>query len=258
MVSEAGGVGQWLERQAGVVRSLAIYYAPGRVRRLSRFYASFIRPGDLCFDVGAHVGNRVAAWRRLGARVVAVEPQAHLNDLLRRLYGRAPDVTLVRAALGAAPGEATLRHDPRNPTVSTLSDNWLAAVGRDPSFAGVRWRAAETVPVTTLDALIAQHGQPALCKIDVEGYEAEVLRGLNRPLPVISFEYIPAAIGVAADCLTELVRLGEYEFNWFVGESHRWASTDWLSAPAMRQRLDELAIGRASGDIFARLIPVSR
>ena len=84
-----------LERQAGVLRSLAIYYAPGRVRRLSRFYAPFIRPGDLCFDVGAHVGNRVAAWRRLGARVVAVEPQAHLHGWLRRLYGRSPDVTPV-------------------------------------------------------------------------------------------------------------------------------------------------------------------
>ena len=206
-----------LERQAGVLRSLAIYYAPGRVRRLSRFYAPFIRPGDLCFDVGAHVGNRVAAWRRLGARVVAVEPQSHLHGWLRRLYGRSPDVTLVPFAVGAAPGTAVLRHDPRNPTVSSLSDEWIAAVGRDPSFAGVSWWAAETVPVTTLDALIAQYGRPVLCKIDVEGFEAEVLRGLGQPLPVIAFEYIPAAMSVAANCLAELARLGAYEFNWFSG-----------------------------------------
>lgn len=249
--------GQWLERQAGVLRSLAIYYAPGRVRRLSHFYAAFIRPGDLCFDVGAHVGNRVAAWRRLGARVVAVEPQSHLYGWLRRLYGRGEQVTILPLAVGAAPGEAVLHGDPRNPTVSTLSDEWRAAVGRDSSFAGVRWRAAETVAVTTLDALIGQYGRPALCKIDVEGFEAEVLRGLSAPLPVISFEYVPAAIGVAVACLAELGRLGEYEFNWFVGESHRWASPVWLSAAAMRGRLDELAAARASGDVFARLVSVA-
>jgi FkbM family methyltransferase len=245
-----------LERRIGLWRSLAIYYAPGRVRRLSHFYAQFVRPGDLCFDVGAHVGNRVAAWLRLGARVVAVEPQPRLMDWLARRYGRMPGVSLVRAAVGAAPGTAVLRHDPRNPTVSTLSEAWIAAVEQDASFAGVRWRVAESVAVTTLDALIAAHGRPALCKIDVEGYEAEALRGLSRPLPVVSFEYIPAAIDVARACVERLASLGEYEFNWFPGESHRWASPGWLSCRAMAAQLDRLAEGRASGDVFARLASI--
>ena len=105
---------------------------------------------------------------------------------------------------------------------------------------------------TTLDALIAAHGRPALCKIDVEGFEAEVLRGLSQPLPLVSFEYLPAAITVAYACLARLAALGEYEFNWFVGESHRWASPTWLDAGAMAAQLDTLAAGRASGDIFAR------
>lgn len=245
------------ERQAGVLRSLAIYYAPGRVRRLRRFYTPLIQPGDLCFDIGAHVGNRVAAWRRLGARVVAVEPQADLMAWLRRFYGRLPNVALVQAAVGATPGAATLRHDPRNPTVSTLSDEWIAAVSRDPSFDGVRWRTAEVVQLTTLDELIARHGRPALCKIDVEGYEAEALRGLSEALPILSFEYIPAALNVARACLTRLDELGAYEFNWFPGESHRWASPHWLPAAGMAAQLDKLAAGRASGDVFARLVSVA-
>ncbi len=243
-----------LDDTLGLLRSLAIYYAPGRVRRLARFYAPFIQPGDLWFDVGAHVGNRVAAWTRLGARVVVVEPQSFLMSWLRRRYGGAPGVTLVEAAVGAAPGRAVLRHDPRNPTVSTLSDEWIAAVGRDPSFGGVQWREAGTVAVTTLDALIAAHGQPALCKIDVEGYEAEALRGLSAALPLVSFEFIPAAIGVAHDCLARLEELGTYVYNWFPGESHRWASAEWLPAAAMAAQLNQLAQGRASGDVFARLI----
>lgn len=245
------------EHTFGVARSLAIYYAPGRVRRLRHFYAQFIHPGDLCFDVGAHVGNRVAAWTGLGARVVAVEPQPRLMALLRRFYGRKPDVSFVQAAVGATPGTGTLRHDPRNPTVSTLSDEWIAAVGRDESFSGVNWRLSEAVEMTTLDALIAAFGRPALCKIDIEGYEAEALHGLSEVLPVISFEYIPAAIDVAAACLDRLAELGEYEFNWFRGENHRWASAAWLSSSEMEQQLGKLAGERASGDIFARLRSVA-
>ena len=241
-----------LGRTVGLWRSLAIYYAPGRLQRLRRFYAPLIRPGDLCFDIGAHVGNRVAAWTRLGARVVAVEPQAHLMVWLRRRYGRMPGVTLIEAAVGAAEGAATLHLDPRNLTVASLSPDWIATVGRDVAFSRVRWRAAEPVRLTTLDALIAAHGRPALCKIDVEGFEAEVLRGLSQPLPLVSFEYLPATITVAHTCLEQLAALGEYEFNWFPGESHRWASPVWLDTPAMTAQLDTLAAGRASGDIFAR------
>ena len=246
-----------LERQAGVLRSLAIYYAPGRVRQLSRFYAQFIDPGDLCFDIGAHVGNRVSAWTGLGANVVAVEPAAHLMVWLRRFYGRSPRVALVQAAVGAARGAATLRHDPRNPTVSSLSESWITAVSHEPSFGGVRWRVAETVEVTTLDALIAQYGVPNLCKLDIEGYEAEALRGLSRPLPVVSFEYIPAALDVARNCLARLAELGAYEFNWFPGESHRWGAPAWLSPAEMGVQLESPANGRASGDIFARLISIA-
>lgn len=242
-----------LEEQFGILRSFAIYYAPGRVRRLSRFYAGFIRPGDLCFDIGAHLGNRTAAWTRLGARVVAVEPQPQLMNWLRRLHGHSSAVTLLQSAVGAAPGEAVLHHDPRNPTVSTLSNNWIAAVSRDASFGGVRWRPSATVDVTTLDALIADHGLPALCKLDVEGFEAEALRGLSVALPIIAFEYVPAAIEVAFECIERLASLGEYEFNWFPGESHRWVTAEWVTASAMPVHLDRLAAGHTSGDIFARL-----
>ena len=72
----------------GVVRSLRIYYGDGpRAAAMDRLYSRFVRPGDLVFDIGAHVGDRVASFRRLGAQVVAVEPQPAMVKVLRLLYG---------------------------------------------------------------------------------------------------------------------------------------------------------------------------
>jgi hypothetical protein len=140
--------------------------------------------------------------------------------------------------------------DPGNPTVGTLSAEWIAMLQQDASFAAVHWKTATTTPVTTLDALIEQYGRPAFCKIDVEGYELAVLRGLSQPLPALSFEYIPAALELAYGCLERLGQLGRYEFNYFEGESHRWQSSHWLSAATMAQRLSQ---SKRSGDIVARL-----
>ena len=189
----------------GIARSLRMYY-PDRshIRRMARFYAQFIRPGDLCFDIGAHVGSRIGAWSRLGARVVAVEPQASLMRLLRHWYGKAPNVVLLEQALGSVPGRQVMHVSHRTPTLTTLSDEWLAKVSRAPTFAGTRWDSSVVVPVTTLDELIGRYGRPTFCKIDVEGYELEVLKGLSQPVPALSFEYIPAVTDLAADCVERL------------------------------------------------------
>ncbi len=242
-----------MRKTFGLLRSLLMYYGvPGRYGRMRRFYRPFIQPGDLCFDVGAHVGNRIRVWRGLGARVVAVEPQPQMMAWLQRLYGRSPQVILVSAAVGAKTGQATLHVSSRTPTVSTLSANWISAVQQDPSFARVAWDTVVSVPLTTLDALIAQYGRPAFCKLDIEGYELEALRGLSQPLPVLSFEHIPAAQGLTEACLDRLTDLGAYRFNYAPGESHKLVWAQWLSADELRAALPELPPG--SGDVYARLV----
>src|SRR5512134_1905173 len=120
-------------RAFGIARSLAMYYGiPFRAGRLRRFYAQFMEPGALCFDVGAHAGNRVRCWRQLGARVIAIEPQADFVRVLRLLYGHDDGVEIVPLAVGASPGYAELLISERTPTVTTLSQTWVENVQRDP------------------------------------------------------------------------------------------------------------------------------
>lgn len=167
----------------GVLRSLRIYYGD-RSRRaaMDALYARFVTPDDLVFDIGAHVGDRVAAFRRLGARVVAVEPQPALVRTLRLLYGRDADVTITATALGRSEGTVELRLNVDNPTVSTASTAFVQAADGAPGWEGQAWTRAIAVPVTTLDALIARHGTPAFVKIDVEGFEEDVVAGMRGVL----------------------------------------------------------------------------
>ena len=241
-------------RLYGLLRSIAVYHAiPRRQRRLRRLYRTLAGPGDLVFDVGAHAGNRTRAFAALGCRVVAVEPQPDFARLLRFLFRRQPRVSVVEAAVGDRTGSASLSVSDRTPTMTTLAAEWRADRERDPVFRRVRWNRRIDVELVTLDALAARFGQPAFVKIDVEGAEPAVLAGLTRPVPALSFEYLPGALDYTRAGVDRLRTLGGYRFNWSVGESHALASAGWVDGETL---LAALAAGPArhrSGDVYARL-----
>ena len=122
-----------------------------------------------------------------------------------------------------------------------------------PGFDQVRWASGIRVPATTLDALIARHGLPRFCKIDVEGYEAEVLRGLSQPISALSFEYLPAASDVARRAAGLLAALGPYRFNPTIGERRRFVWEQWRPIGALDDWLAARHADEPSGDIYARL-----
>jgi FkbM family methyltransferase len=239
----------------GILRSLVVYWRPGRQRGLRSLYRPFVQPGDLVFDVGAHLGDRTRAFVALGARVVALEPQPRLLPWLRRLVGRHPRVVIRGEAVGAAPGTASLAVSRRTPTVSTLAEGWRHRLAeRNPGFRKVRWEERVDVQVTTLDALIRTYGLPRFCKIDVEGFEAEVLAGLSRPLPGLSLEFVAGGLDVAVECVGRLEELGPYEFNAVPGEGRAFLFPDWCPGARVIRWLEAGAGGASSGDLYARLV----
>lgn len=237
----------------GVGRSLRVYYgSPDRAARLDRAYARFVSPGALVFDIGAHVGDRIASFRRLGARVLAVEPQPGPHRALRLIHGRDPQVTLLPVAVSDAPDRLMLSVNTANPTVSTTVTAFITAAARDDGWRQEVWDREVDVDAVTLDMLIAAHGAPAFIKIDVEGAEDRVLAGLSARVPALSFEVTMIHRDAARRSLDRLAALGPYRFALSLDESFDFA-TGWQCAAMTWEAIAALPDAANSGDVYARL-----
>ena len=237
-----------------LARSLDVYYGDAaRDRAMDELYQHFLGPGRLAFDVGSHVGDRIGSFRRCGARVVALEPQPLCARVIREVHGEDAGVTLVEAACGPAPGRLTLHINSANPTVTTASADFVKAADGAGGWEGQVWDRTIEVPVTTLDELVARYGRPDFVKIDVEGFEADVLAGLSQPLPALSFEFTTIQREVAYACLDRLAALGAYRFDIALGESQRLHFGRGVSKAAMAGHIRSLPHSANSGDVYAVL-----
>jgi len=207
------------------------------------FYRAVVAPGALVFDLGANVGDVAEPLARVGARVVAVEPQPRCLAELRARCGAYPGFVAVPAAVGRAAGTATL-HLRRHHGASSLRRDWLGdAVG------------TLDVPMVTLAGLVARYGIPAYCKVDVEGSEEDVFATLAHPLPLVSFEYVDFALERAAACLEMLAQGREVETNLALTAPPRFVLPEWLPPDELLRCLPGLiAAGEARswGDIWVR------
>lgn len=227
--------------------------ASERIRRAA-FYAQIVRKGDLCIDVGANYGNRVEALIEIGGKVIAVEPQKECCNFLRKKFGH--NIEIVNMGLGAKEGKLEF-YQSNASTLSTFSQEWINKVKQSGRFERYHWDKKIEVEMTTLDALIARYGKPAFIKIDVEGYELEVLSGLTYPVDFISFEYtVPEQTEKMIQCIQHIQSLAEglnMECNYSIGESMVWASNTWLSSIEMIKIIQTPGfVASGFGDIYIR------
>jgi FkbM family methyltransferase len=177
---------------------------------------------NLIFDIGANVGAKTDVFLRLGARVIAVEPDPTSQEVLRQSYldfrlVKKP-VVIVGKAVSSQAGSQRMWVDEPGSALNTLSTKWVDILRIDESrFGGsVEFSRAREVETTTLDELIKRYGTPFYAKIDVEGYEATVLSGLNTAIPFVSFEVnLPQFRPEALQCIDHLERVakgGKYNY----------------------------------------------
>ncbi|HET6991916.1 MAG TPA: FkbM family methyltransferase, partial [Bacteroidia bacterium] len=211
--------------------------------------------GMLVFDVGANLGNYTQLFLDKKTKVIAVEPQTYCNDFLHLRFGKNKNVTLLKCGLGSTEEEKELLVSSAH-TLSSFNSDWVKGVNVTERFkaSNVNWEKKETIPMKTLEGLIREYGVPDYLKIDVEGYETEVLKGLRQKIAMVSYEFtIPELSDDAILCARLLSEIAPYEFLSILDESR---SGNWISLENIIKEILQLKNSNKlhGGDIFARLV----
>lgn len=231
-------------------------------KKMLDFFGDFVHSGDLVFDIGANVGDFTDVFLRLGARVCAVEANPECIRQFKALYGNHRHCTLIAKAIGSAEGKGKMYLGEQGMhNVSTLSEAWKNAALKIDGLRRAGWNHTVEVDVLTIDQMIQKYGVPAFCKIDVEGFEYEVLQRLNQPLPCLSFEYVSWQLDPTIQCIKHLGNLGTYQYNMTINRTARdtdigeFQCKDWLNENQMIELLEqEVRDAEMAGDLYARLI----
>jgi FkbM family methyltransferase len=202
------------------------------------FYSTKLRFHDLAFDIGANRGEHTREMLRRGAQVVALEPQAKLAAELAKRF---PTATVLPMAVGDGPGHAVLHVASKNDRLASLDASWA-----ENYEDRLTWSLSERVGVTTADELIREYGLPTLMKIDTEGFEHRVLRGLSQPIDHILFEVHAGLADIASDAFARLEQLGSFEY--FVMPANSWLHRE---AQQPEEILADLPVW---GDVYARRV----
>lgn len=217
------------------------------------FYRQFIKKGELVFDIGANVGERVLIFNELSARIVAVEPQTHCVKKIADKFKSSKNVHIENCGLGETKGEMDFFICEEDDRLSTFS---LDQMEKSFFTDNTKWTRKEVIKILTLDELIGKYGLPKFCKIDVEGFELNVLKGLTKTIPALSFEFSSKQIDKIEQCVIELRRINsDYKFNVCFGEPYKLHFNNWVDAEnvidCIKQQ-DAQASTHAWGDIYVK------
>lgn len=192
--------------------------------KMKEFHSQFINPYDTVFDIGANIGNYAQIYHELGAKVICLEPQPYCISKLKNKFRNNKDIVIVQKGVSDKEGMLELNLDSKNHATATFSEQFKS----DGPFSNRKWDTKIKVPVTTLDLLIKEYGIPTYCKIDVEGFEYSVLKGLSKPIKYISFEYSQSLTDTAKKCMSHLETLGKPMYNFcYFNKPTKFVLVNW-------------------------------
>ena len=218
-------------------------------RKMQCLYSKVIRKGDLVFDVGANTGFHTQVFLDLGARVVAIEPQPWFTKLLRNRFVGLETVIIVEAGLSSHTGVLLLHTNTIIPQISTFSEFFR----NNNKLLGI-WGEQLEVPVTTIDDLVKRYGTPDFIKIDVEGYELEVIKGMTSIQPRLSFEFHRTTLDETRRCVWQVTQNQPVVMNYSSYDNYRFMSTVWMSEYDCLKELDSITQKDLYGDIFINFV----
>jgi FkbM family methyltransferase len=216
---------------------------------MRQFYSQLLPKGAVVFDIGANIGTMTTIFVALGAKVVAVEPNPDCATHIARTTSR-DAVKVLQAAVGERNGTVELQISDRKDKMSSLSAQWREAVTKgNQAYAGL-WNRKLTVPMVTLDSLIERYQFPFYIKIDVEGYEDQVLQALSTCPPLLSFEFNTTFLDPAVRALDNKI-FDRASFNYTLIDPVKFELAAWVSRDELRRSIVGLKSASGLGDIFA-------
>jgi len=214
--------------------------------RNKKFYSSLINKNDLCFDIGANKGFKSKLFLSLKAKVIAFEPQSSCTKFLDEIKNK--NFKYVAIAVGGKDEIKELKIG-SHIEVATFSDAFINYFKTN----SLTWNSSERVVVKKLDTLIEEYGIPNFCKIDVEGYELEILSQLNYTIPLIEFEFTGGFISNTIEII-KLLNKQKTRYNYNLNEKPKFELKTWVTSDEMINIINKLPINKLHGNIFVKNI----
>lgn len=200
------------------------------------FYSQFLKQNSLCFDVGANRGNRTKVFLSLGSKVIGIEPQPHCVKFLQKNFGNNKNFIIEATALGETEGVGKIFLSEVD-TLSTLSPDWVQKQKKSGRFRDINWSGEVDVKVTTLNKLVEKYGEPDFIKIDVEGFELNVIKGLSERFSSLSIEFSPEFYDSIIESLELLNTRYSVIFNFSAYESMEMINPEWMHFEGIKSHL---------------------